>query len=118
MAAKLSPEMVLAKALAVPYSLPGKGREKGPGTPLSYRMLPDGGMVVIAAAGRKLWFSTEEVEAVRNTLDGQTTRKELDDVSRARRVPVKLVPPPAEPVRVNNGKAVYIALSKDQFKDL
>jgi len=118
MAAKLSSEMLLAKALAAPYSLPGKGREKGPGTPLSCRMLPEGGMVVIAADGRKLWFSAEEVETTRNMLDDQTTRKELDDAMRARRVPVKLVPPPAEPVKVNSGKAVYIALSKDQFKDL
>ncbi len=32
------------------------------------RLLPEGGMVVIAADGRKLWFSADEVNAAREKL--------------------------------------------------
>ena len=38
--------------------------------PLSYRLLPDGGLCVIAADGRKLWFTPlEAAEAANDTLD-------------------------------------------------
>jgi hypothetical protein len=47
----------LAAELARPFVPSGK--------PLSFRSLPDGGMVVIAADGRKLWFTCREVNEVR-----------------------------------------------------
>lgn len=34
--------------------------------PLSYRLLPDGGLCVIAADGRKLWFTPLEAAAASN----------------------------------------------------
>ena len=36
--------------------------------PLSYRLLPDGGLCVIAADGRKLWFTPQEAAAASNQL--------------------------------------------------
>ncbi len=33
------------------------------GEPLSYRLMPDGGLCVIAADGRKLWFTPQEAAA-------------------------------------------------------
>ena len=59
----LSAELKLAQHLAAPFSRPGDS-----GKPLSYRLLPDGGMVVISADGRKLWFTLEEVNRSRSAL--------------------------------------------------
>lgn len=56
MASKNNPDLLLAVHLAKPFLLPGQT-----GQPLSLRCLPDGGMVVIAADGRKLWFTALEV---------------------------------------------------------
>lgn len=50
----------LAAELARPFVPAGK--------PLSCRALPDGGMVVIASDGRKLWFTCREVNVVRQKL--------------------------------------------------
>ena len=46
----------IAAHLAHPFMLPGQS-----GQPLSFRCLPDGGMVVIAQNGRKMWFTALEV---------------------------------------------------------
>ena len=58
-----SAEARLAELLAAPFLKPGQPR-----SPLSFRLLPEGGMVVIAADGRKLWFTLEEVNAARETM--------------------------------------------------
>jgi hypothetical protein len=62
MAAKTSSEQLLAATLAAPYSPCSQGR------PLSLRKLPNGGMVVIAASGQKLWFDAAEVQKARTAL--------------------------------------------------
>lgn len=58
---KTDPNAKIAETLAAPFSN-GKGRGSAP---LSFRLLPEGGMVVITNDGRKLWFSTEEVAAAK-----------------------------------------------------
>jgi hypothetical protein len=63
MESKNSPDAVLAAHLVKPFLLPGQS-----GQPLSLRCLPDGGMVVIAADGRKLWFTALEVCRARKQL--------------------------------------------------
>lgn len=70
-------ELKLAQHLAAPFARPGY-----PQQPLSYRLLPEGGMVVICADGRKLWFTLEEVNQA---------RKQLNLPS--------LAPPPAKPAQ-------------------
>ena len=67
MESKNNPDALLNKLaahLAKPFLLPGQS-----GQPLSLRCLPDGGMVVIAADGRKLWFTAREVGTARRQLD-------------------------------------------------
>lgn len=61
--AAVSPELKLAQHLAGPFTRAGQT-----GRPLSYRLLPDGGMVVISADGRKLWFTLEETNRAREEL--------------------------------------------------
>jgi len=61
---KNSPDLLLAAHLAKPFLLPGQS-----GQPLSLRSLPDGGMVVIAADGRKMWFTALEVYRARKQLN-------------------------------------------------
>lgn len=61
--AAVSNEQRLASHLAAPFTQPGRGRQ-----PLSYRLLPEGGMVVISADGRKLWFTLDEVNDARAAL--------------------------------------------------
>jgi hypothetical protein len=62
---KAHPDLLLAQTLAAPFTPCSQGK------PLSLRRLPDGGMVVIAADGRKLWFSAEEVAAAGAKLEEQ-----------------------------------------------
>ena len=59
-----NPELTLAECLAAPFTRPGY-----PDAPLSFRTLPEGGMVVICADGRKLWFTLEEVNRARAELN-------------------------------------------------
>ena len=59
-----SAETRLAHHLAAPFILPGQSAK-----PLSFRLLPEGGMVVISADGRKLWFTLDEVNAAREKLN-------------------------------------------------
>ena len=64
MECKNNPELIkLADHLAHPFMLPGQT-----GQPLSFRLLEDGGMVVIAPDGRKLWFTALEVCRARKEL--------------------------------------------------
>ncbi len=73
MASKNSPDTAinaeLAAHLAKPFMLPGQS-----GQPLSLRCLPDGGMVVIAADGRKLWFTALEVCRAKRALHQSETK--------------------------------------------
>lgn len=64
METKNNPAARLAAELVRPYLLPGQG-----GNPLSFRALPEGGMVVIAPDGRKLWFTCREVNTARQALN-------------------------------------------------
>jgi hypothetical protein len=71
MESKNSPELTsLAAHLAKPFLLPGQS-----GQPLSLRSLPDGGMVVIAVDGRKLWFTPLEVCRARKELNQPAVKK-------------------------------------------
>ena len=63
METKNSLDARLAAELARPFLPSAQGAK-----PLSFRALPDGGMVVIAADGRKLWFTCREVNAVRQKI--------------------------------------------------
>jgi hypothetical protein len=63
MEAKSNADLRLAAELSRPFLLPGQV-----GQPLSCRALPDGGMVVIAADGRKMWFTCREVNVARKKL--------------------------------------------------
>lgn len=67
---KNSPDLLLAAHLAKPFLLPGQS-----GQPLSLRSLPDGGMVVIAADGRKMWFTALEVGRARRQLNQPAVAK-------------------------------------------
>jgi hypothetical protein len=99
-----SPELKLAEHLAAPFARPGER-----GKPLSYRLQEDGGMVVISADGRKLWFTLEEANAARRELGMKP-------------VPAKKPPPPppeeprdfsitsAPPPRMREGYSEAIAL--------
>ncbi|HCS38719.1 MAG TPA: hypothetical protein DIW44_03935 [Anaerolineaceae bacterium] len=69
MESKNSLDLLLAAHLVKPFLLPGQS-----GQPLSLRCLPDGGMVVIAVDGRKLWFTALEVCRAKRTL-GQSATK-------------------------------------------
>jgi hypothetical protein len=115
MAAKLSSEMLVAKTLAEPFTPSGQGNTS---LPLSCRSQPDGGMVVIAADGRKLWFSAEEVIRVREELEGESLHKERVEAASVKRVPVRLVPPPKEPIKPNNGKMIRAAIVENLIKTL
>jgi len=63
MEAKNSLDARLAAELARPFLHIEQGAK-----PLSFRALPDGGMVVIAADGRKLWFTCREVNVIRQKI--------------------------------------------------
>jgi len=54
----------VAQKLVQPFSR-ARGRSSAP---LAYRLLADGGMVVITSDGRKLWFTAEEVSKVMEDL--------------------------------------------------
>jgi hypothetical protein len=119
MATKLSPEMTLATTLAAPFaqdsSLQGRSFQS---RPLTCRRLPDGGMVVIAADGRKLWFSAAEVAAAQMEMEGKAFQKEKREAAAVKKVPVKLVPLPREPIQLNNGKMLRAAINENQIKNL
>lgn len=52
---RILPELLLAKTLAAIFT------PRSQGEPLAYRRLPDGGMTVITADGRKLHFEAKQV---------------------------------------------------------
>ncbi|MEN6403535.1 MAG: hypothetical protein ABFD94_16460 [Armatimonadia bacterium] len=67
--AAFSLDLKLAVHLAAPFARPGQ-----PNQPLSFRLLPEGGMVVINADGRKLWFTLDEVNQAREVLGMKPVR--------------------------------------------
>jgi hypothetical protein len=71
------------------------------------RLLPDGGMVVIAADGRKLWFSADEVTAAREKLAGQSKPQ------KSSLPPVKLNKMPGAIPTVHNGIPLRTSITKD-----
>ncbi len=91
MAAKNNPDARLAAELAQPFQTGGK--------PLSFRALPDGGMVVITADGRKLWFTCREANVARQKLGLAAVRPTaqndgLIDEDVVKAAPKKPLPPP------------------------
>ena len=111
MAAKLNPELILARTLAAPFST-----ARSQGDPLSCRSLPDGGMVVVAADGRKLWFSPAEVAAAQSSLEEQKVQEEKFLSAAQKRVPIRLVAPPPEAPKQNNGIPLRAVIQADQLR--
>lgn len=97
----------LAAELARPFLLPGQT-----GQPLSFRALPDGGMVVIAVDGRKLWFTCREVNVERQKIrvpavKPTTANDGLNDPDYSR--PTKYTPH----ARIREGTSDYLSLPPD-----
>ncbi len=103
---KTDPNAKIAETLAAPFSN-GKGRGSAP---LSFRLLPEGGMVVITNDGRKLWFSTEEVAAARENV----VIKAPGQVSNQRQATSRFQPtgllPKTQKSRTYNGMPVLTVL--------
>lgn len=101
---KPNPDLLLAQTLAAPFT------PRGQGSPLSLRRLPDGGMVVIAGDGRKLWFSPAEVETARDRLEEQAKKEGQLPASKT---PVKLAAAIQPPSRAHEGAPLRAAISPD-----
>jgi len=102
-----SRDALLAAALARPFLPSGQV-----GAPLSFRELPDGGMVVITPDGRKLWFTCAEANAVRRELRlavviPPKTEKKPEEIRYRRPAP------PAPPHPLREGESVMIILPPD-----
>lgn len=110
MAAKASPDLILANFLAAPFS------PRGQGSALSYRRLPEGGMVVIAADGRKLWFSAEEVTQAQADMLAETQRKNRENAAKVDHEPPRLNAQPKEKMRQNNGIAVAMVINEGMLR--
>lgn len=98
---KAHPDLLLAQTLAAPFT------PRSQGTPLSMRLLPDGGMVIIAADGRKLWFSAEEVAAAREKL------AEQHKPVKSNLPPVKLVKMPNAAPSANKGMPLSVSIAEN-----
>lgn len=102
---KSDPHRRAAELLARPFS---KGRGRG-SAPLSFRLLPDGGMVVITADGRKLWFSAEEVKAVIDDPDADAPASaSVPQTARSRFKPAGLLPRQEAPEAYNGMPALIV----------
>jgi hypothetical protein len=62
------------------------------GTPLTQRFTAAGELVVIAADGRKLWFSAVEVSRARRALLEEAKLREKAQAANRPRTPVRLAP--------------------------
>ena len=69
------------------------------------RLLPEGGMVIIAADGRKLWFSADEVNAAREKLT-QPVKPVKSSLP-----PVKLTKARESGPAANKGMPIYAAIA-------
>lgn len=101
MAIKLNPDLLLAKTLAAPFSRQA---------PLSCRSLPDGGMVVVAADGRKLWFSRTEVDNARSELEEKDRREKRLASAVQNRMPPRRTSQP------ENSLSANVAIRKAKVK--
>ena len=112
MAPKSDLHQRLAELLARPFSH-GMGRGSAP---LSFRLLPDGGMVVITTDGRKLWFSKEEVNAASESLQSESTGSaQGSSAAKSRFKPQGLVQPNQHP-QAYNGMPSLIAFPPNEKK--
>ncbi len=102
-----SPDLKLAQHLAGPFTRSGQDHR-----PLSCRLLPDGGMVVISADGRKLWFTLEETNLARAELGMKTKKAPVAAPAREeeKAVPVISSRPPAG---TRDGRSEMIVLPPD-----
>lgn len=98
---KAHPDLLLAQTLAAPFTPCSQG------TPLSLRRLPDGGMVVIAGDGRKLWFTADEVATARENLARATA------TMRSSLPPVKLATTSVREPEAHKGAPLRAAISPD-----
>ena len=107
MEAKNSLDARLAAELARPFLLPGQT-----GLPLSFRALPDGGRVVIAVDGRKLWFTCREVNVERQKIRVPAVKPTAANdglTDQDYRLPTKYTPH----ARFREGESDYISLPPD-----
>jgi hypothetical protein len=106
---KNNAERLLAAHLVRLFLLPGQSPQ-----PLSWRALPDGGMVVIASDGRKLWFTPNELRAARKELNLRP--QPLPQTSNLPKSQILHEPVPGHEVtsqvtgRSSEGRSVFIAL--------
>lgn len=113
MSAKISPDQQIAETLAAPFT-PVKGHS---GKPLSHRALENGGMVVITADGRKLWFTAEEVAQARAELAGEPcSPRKSQAASRPAMNPAQPMTAPPQAPRTYNGLPVLTALPPRRTK--
>jgi len=103
---KPAPDLKLAVHLAKPFTQT-KGRVSAP---LSFRLLPGGGMVVITADGRKLWFTADEVAAARTELRAPSGSPDAPSVRPASRFQPTGLLPKAEKPRSYDGMPTLIVL--------
>ena len=96
----------VAETLAAPFSN-GKGRGSAP---LSFRLLPEGGMVVITNDGRKLWFSADEVDAVKENAGNNAPGQEPNQRQATSRFQPSGLLPKAEKSRTYDGMPVLTVL--------
>ena len=106
-----SSDLQVATHLAKPYIRPGQS-----GQPLSFRALPDGGMVVIASDGRKLWFTVREVVKACKELNLRAPAKPA--VAPGTEIPQQHEPDRTRsltsgPARVREGESELIVLPRD-----
>jgi hypothetical protein len=102
---KTHPDLLLAQTLAAPFTPCSQG------TPLSLRRLPDGGLVVIAVDGRKLWFSAAEVNAAREKLNDQA--RQASQTTKSSLPPAKLVKAPKSQSAAHNGMPIRAAIANN-----
>lgn len=103
-----SAELKLARQLAAPFSPPGQLNK-----PLSFRALEDGGMVVINADGRKLWFTLAEVNTARKAL-GLPEQAAPAAATPAREEPAERIKVTSRPpAGTRDGKSEMIILPPD-----
>jgi hypothetical protein len=107
--APASAEQRLAARLAAPFTRPGQSK-----APLSFRLLPEGGMVVISANGRKLWFTLDEVNSARAELGLPEVKPPLKPEKLKEEKPVKHsdFSAPSAP-RTRDGQSEMLVLPPD-----
>ena len=110
MSSKNNLQARIAEALAKSFSS-GRGRA---GAPLAFRLLPEGGMVVIAADGRKLWFSADEVDQAAESLSVKADGVEsMAKTFQSRFKPTGLTPKEEKPSAYNGMPALIVLPPKN-----